>query len=620
MSNIPDIVDNHKILTVKTRGLNVETINSIFLNDAASVVFGDRTLDYMIYRNGSMFFQENKNKTCLTYNQSGTKYANGNLLFYIDTTYCITTTAILAQNETYFYAVVNNKNLLEFDVIGIDRNTGILIGKVDISGSATTFYGGDQTKVNAVLSVDNTYNLNPSVPSPFLNPKNVAISETIYIINNNIFDNQCFNVGILINNNYMADNNNKTTLESILVSYRPNTRTENGITFYDGGSFVVDNKGRVMGMLIQKLEADNTADHNISVAISSNIVNSVLMKYISKDVNGIAFDQNEPILNNWLGIAYYPLTPASSSIDSIDTNNFHKAYGSLGGLVINGFMESYNGTNFKDINYSSTLGSNVKLNNPFLYPQTDFYTNFTSAYKPVMTEVSFYSTVEKKQISLELGTYSGQNSISRFTYEYGPDSTGIYNDIGLTYYYLNGVGNYTKTIETVKSMITAYRSTSFNNFNFKIANKNMENYEYGCNVDLSSYDRVLGSLEEWPVGNARIVEPSIIGNVSRGIVFVTADQPGVLKTPERPFYYYPGSTMRFDFGVSTTTPFSVYYQNYENPQSRFRMETVFTDNQNIKLQQNTQIPLVMAGNVNLGGYHYEKDDSINYLNSINYPV
>lgn len=666
-------IEFKEILDVKATSLFIETMKNINVQNKLHTIFFDGvSLKTLLTSSSNIIFKEHKNKTCLCFINN--KYANGILFKKGENYYVLTSNSINTQYNQFIDIQINGKNLLRCSIFGIDNMSNLLIAMINIDESNATYY--QSGKVYTILKSIEYFNLDNNFTNIFNDQANNGID--LFIVNHNLYNSPSIDKCLMLNNRYYGDINKKSTLESILVSHRINK--------YEAGSLILDSDGKIVGCLTAAaLSADSSLDKNISIGLPASFINNFInihiqnlnkfwdiTKPVSYNTNLLWSDINYVIKKSFLGISCYPF-----SLEEPDLIEIYRLTNNISGIFIDGFIEYYNKTNYK-ISFNKSYASNNSdaqlIFNPILYGNAIAYNNSESLLytrnidnnRLLILSITFYSVILGKVVTITLGKSESESSISKFLYEYGPDNTGNYGDITLTYIYKTKIltgqdsnGNNTYIIrydsnnglfynETIKSKLVAYYQSDGINRDKRIIianktlpwtsiNRELNVYRYIKNIildmndkydnyDLSSYSN-LAINATFPNGaNITNVVPIDLKFI---IIYIISDVPGKIvfekfntNVQAADSSYLPSfGFKRYEFALTGSTHFKLYYQNGNVAQTLFKMETFIANDYNILLQQTTQIPypLIVKNAENFGQYIYSNYSSeLTDINSKNY--
>ena len=657
-------IEFKEILDIKATSLFLETRKNINIqNKLHTILFDGISLKTLLTSSSNIIFKEHKNKTCLCFINN--KYANGIIFKKGENYYVLTSNSINTQYNQFIDIQINGKNLLRCSIFGIDNMSNLLIAMVNIDLSNDTYYKSG-SKVYTIIKSIEYFNLDSNFYNIFNDQPNNGID--IFILNHNLYNSPSIDKCLMLNNRYYGDIGTKSTIESILVSHRINK--------YEAGSLILDSDGKIVGCLTAAaLNADSSIDKNISIGLPSSFINNFInihienlnkfwdiTKPVSYNTYLLWSDINKVIKKSFLGISCYPF-----SLEDPDLIEIYNITNNISGIFIDGFIEYYNKTNY-NISFSSLYaGSNndaelifnpIIYGNEFEYINNEnlLYKNARFPNKVLILSITFYSVIASKIITITLGKSESESSISKFLYEYGPNNTGNYGDIIITYIYKTYDISSGTTVyltdnnkfynETIKSKLVAYfQSDGINSDKIIIiANKtlpptsinrelNVYNYKNNSNsqeppdnYDLSSYSKLAMNATFPTVANIINVVPY---NLKFIIMYIISDVPGNIvfekyNTNVAAAYspYLPSfGFKKYEFALNGSTHFKLYYQNGNVAQTLFKMETFIANDYNILLQQTTQIPypLIVKNAENFGQYIYSNYSSeLTDINSKNY--
>ena len=641
-------IEFKEILDVKATSLFLETRKNINIQNKLQTVFFDGvSLKTLLTSSSSIIFKEHKNKTCLCFVNN--KYANGIIFKKGENYYVLTSNSINTQYNQFIDIQINGKNLLRCSIFGIDNMSNLLIAMVNIDLSNGTYYNSG--KVYTIIKSIEYFNLDNNFSNIFNDQPNNGID--LFIVNHNLYNSPTVDKCLMLNNRYYGDIAKKSTIESILISHRINK--------YEAGSLILDSDGKIVGCLTAAaLSADSSLDKNISIGLPASFINYFIQmhiqnlnrfwditKSVSFNTNLLWSDINYVIKKSFLGISCYPF-----SLEEPDLIEIYKLTNNISGIFIDGFIEYYNTTNYK-ITFNKLYGSNLSAQlifNPILYgnavaydndnPESILYTRNRDPDRLLILSITFYSVIANKIITITLGKSESESSISKFLYEYGPDNTGNYGDITIIYIYktIYDTKNGLFHKETIKSKLVAYVQSDGINKDKKIiiANKTLpwtsidtflNVYRYNSNMyDLSSYSN-LAINATFPNTNITNVVPIDLKFI---IIYIISDVPGKIvfekynpNVAAVQLEYLPSyGFKKYEFPLTDSTTFKLYYQNGNVAQTLFKMETFIANDYNILLQQTTQIPypLIVKNAENFGQYIYSNNNSseLTDINSKNY--
>ena len=644
-------IEFKEILDVKATSIFISTKRNINIENRLETVFFDGiSLKTLLTSSSNLIFKDYKNKTCLCFINNN--YSNGIIFKKSDKYFVLTSNSINVGFNQFIDIQINGSHLLRCSIFGIDYMSNLLIAMINIDESNDRYY--QSVKVHTIISSIEFFNLDDSYDNIFNDSSGNGID--LFIVNHNIYNSPSINKCIMLNNRYYGDINKKSTIESILVSHRINK--------YEAGSLILDSSGKIVGCLTAAaLSADISVDKNISIGLPANFINNFINTHINNlntfwditkpvafNTNLLWTDINKVIKKSFLGISSYPF-----SLDEPDLNEIYKLTNSVSGIFVDGFIEYYNKSNYK-VSFNKSYGNNidaVQVYNPILYGNAIPYNNTESPLflfnqspnRILILSITFYSINAGKTITIDLGRSENQTSISKFLYEYGPDRSGNYSDIVITYMYKAkiGVDNIIKWLtnnglyykETIKSKLIAYYQSDGINSGKKIiianktlpatlTDKELNVYNYNNNsYDLSSYTN-LGINSTFPSINTtnqvpidmKFIIVYIISDVSGKIILETFNTASKIENE-----YIPSNGYRkYEFNLNNSTSFKLYYQNGNVSQTLFKMETFITNDYNILLQQTTQIPypLIVKNAENFGQYIYSNYSNETNINSKNY--
>jgi hypothetical protein len=657
-------IEFKEILDVKATSLFLETRKNINIQNKLHTIFFDGvSLKTLLTSSSSLIFKEHKNMTCLCFVNN--TYSNGIIFKKGENYYVLTSNSINTQYNQFIDIQINGKNLLRCSIFGIDNMSNLLIAMVNVEESNATYY--QSGKVYTIINSIEYFNLDNNFSSIFNDQPNNGID--LFIVNHNLYNSPTIDKCLMLNNRYYGDIGKKSTIESILVSHRINK--------YEAGSLILDSDGKIVGCLTAAaLSADSSLDKNISIGLPANFIYNFMnvhiqnlnkfwdiTKPVSYNTNLLWSDINYVIKKSFLGISCYPF-----SLEDPDLSELYRLTHSISGIFIDGFIEYYNKTNYK-ISLNKSYGNNSDsaqvaqlIFNPILYgnavanTESLLYLRSIDPNKLLILNITFYSVIAGKIITINLGRSENESSISKFLYEYGPDNTGNYSDITITYIYktlvltsqdsngnnlfenkyITNNGLFYK--EIIKSKLVAYYQSDGINKDKKIiiANKTLpwtstnsitiHVYTYNSNdYDLSSYSN-LAINARFPNTDITNVVPI---NMKFIIMYIISDVPGKIvfqkfniDVAEVQLEYLPSfGFKRYEFTLTDSTTFKLYYQNGNLAQTLFKMETFIANDYNILLQQTTQIPypLIVKNAENFGQYIYSnKSLELTDINSKNY--
>ena len=651
-----------EILDVKAKSLYLETKKNIYIENKLDTVFFDGiSLKKLLNSSSNIIFKENKNKTCLCFVNN--KYANGIIFKKGENYYVLTSNSINTEYNQFIDIQINGKNLLRCSIFGIDNMSNLLIAVININESISTYY--TSSIVYTILKSIEYFNLDVNFNNIYNDQPNNGID--LFVINHNLYNSPSIDKCLMLNNRYYGDIGKKSTIESILISHRINK--------YEAGSLILDSDGKIVGCLTAAaISADMSLDKNISIGLPASFINNFITihlhnlnkfwditKSVSYNTNLLWSDINYVIKKSFLGISCYPFSLEEKSEELIE---IYRITNSISGIFIDGFIEYYNETNYK-ISFNKSYASNLDAQlifNPILYGNAIPYDNTESLLflrnispnRLLILSITFYSVIIGKIITINLGKSENESSISKFLYEYGPDNSGNYSDITITYIYKtkiitgqdnNGNNTYITRYDTnnglfykeiIKSKLVAYFQSDGINKDKKIIianktlpatsrNRELNVYTYNNNnYDLSSYSN-LSINETFPSSNIIHIVPIdikfiiiyIVSDVSGKIVLQTFNDNNIIEYEYLPSFGFK----RYQLSLMNSTTFKLYYQNGNASQTLFKMETFIVNDYNILLQQTTQIPypLIVKNAQNFGQYIYSNYSlELTDINSKNY--
>jgi hypothetical protein len=645
-------IEFKEILDVKATSIFISTKRNINIENRLETVFFDGiSLKTLLTSSSNLIFKDYKNKTCLCFINNN--YSNGIIFKKSDKYFVLTSNSINVGFNQFIEIQINGTHLLRCSIFGIDHMSNLLIAMINIEESNDRYY--QSIKVHTIINSINFFNLDDSYDNIFNDSLSNGID--LFIVNHNLYNSPSINKCIMLNNRYYGDINKKSTIESILVSHRINK--------YEAGSLILDSNGKIVGCLTAAaLNADVSIDKNISLGLPSNFINNFINTHINNlntfwditkpvafNTNLLWTDINKVIKKSFLGLSCFPF-----SLDETDLNEIFKLTNSVSGIFVDGFIEYYNKKDYK-VSFNKSYGNDndaVLVFNPILYGNAVPYNNTDSPLflfnqnpnRILILSITFYSVNAAKIITINLGRSENQTSISKFLYEYGPDSKGNYSDITFTYMYKAKIGqeniirwltnNGLYYTETIKSKLVAYYQSDGINMGKKIiiANKtlpatmndrelNVFNYNNN-NYDLSSYTNLainstfpsININNQVPV-DLKYINVYIIADVPGKIIFETNNVSSRIETNYNP----SNGSIKYQFNLTGSNTFKLYYQNGNLAQSLFKMETFIANDHNILVQQSTQIPypLILKNAENFGQYIYSNySNSLTDINSKNY--